>query len=325
MKKILFLVLIIVSLGVAGCSCNRENEKSCKMLSEEAYVVIDGRGKEIFLGKKPQRIVCDNVFACEILMDMVAHERIAGMTKWVHDPDLSSASEDADGVGKIVENNLESVIALHPDIYITGHGSKPEFVKSIEDVGINVYVLEDAVRLKDISTSIVSLGKLTGEDEKAKKLVSEMNNKLKKIAERVATVAESERPSALLFLRFGAIGGEGCIYNDVLTAAGIKDCYYQAREKEESGSGRILSKEEVVKANPDCFLISTWSQGGAYKSGEEQLEEIYSDPAYANVNAVKKRRAIIIRQNMVNCLSNRVADGIEKLHRIVYEKTGRYK
>lgn len=126
----------------------------------------------------------------------------------------------------------------------------------------------------------------------------------------------------MLFLRFGAIGGKGIIFNDIMTAAGVEDCYEAARHTiaDKPGTSRILSKEEVVQANPDYIIIGTWSQGGAYKSGNAQLEELYSDPALATVTAVKKKQAIVIPQGYVNCLSQHAADSVELLHEAVYGK-----
>ena len=107
-----------------------------------------------------------------------------------------------------------------------------------------------------------------------------------------------------------------------MTAAGVEDCYEAARHTiaDKPGTSRILSKEEVVQANPDYIIIGTWSQGGAYKSGNAQLEELYSDPALATVTAVKKKQAIVIPQGYVNCLSQHVADSVELLHEAVYGK-----
>ena len=148
-----------------------------------------------------------------------------------------------------------------------------------------------------------------------------MNIKINAVKTKVAAIPQKQRKTGMLFLRFGAIGGAGCIYNDILSTAGIEDCYQQARPaaQEYTGTSRILSKEEVLKTNPEFLLIGSWSQGGAYQNSKDQLEEIYSDPAYVGMTAIKKRQAIIIPQSYVNCLSHNVAKSIELLHTVVYE------
>ena len=149
-----------------------------------------------------------------------------------------------------------------------------------------------------------------------------MQKKISAVEAKVKKMQPEDRKKGLLFLRFGAIGGKGIIFNDIMTAAGVEDCYEAARHTiaDKPGTSRILSKEEVVQANPNYIIIGTWSQGGAYKSGNAQLEELYSDPALATVTAVKKKQAIVIPQGYVNCLSQHAADSVELLHEAVYGK-----
>ena len=201
-------------------------------------------------------------------------------------------------------------------------GSKPEQISSLEDVGIKVFVYPAASRLSNIPKTIKAIGGAVGEPEQAEKLIAEMQKKISAVEAKVKKMQPEDRKKGLLFLRFGAIGGKGIIFNDIMTAAGVEDCYEAARHTiaDKPGTSRILSKEEVVQANPDYIIIGTWSQGGAYKSGNAQLEELYSDPALATVTAVKKKQAIVIPQGYVNCLSQHVADSVELLHEAVYGK-----
>jgi hypothetical protein len=37
----------------------------------------------------------------------------------------------------------------------------------------------------------------------------------------------------------------------------------------------ILSKEEVVKVNPEILIFGSWTMGGKYKNSEAQLAEFY--------------------------------------------------
>ena len=127
------------------------------------------------------------------------------------------------------------------------------------------------------------------------------------------------KEKALLFLRFGAIGGEGTVYHDALTALGFYDCYNEIRKVSAvaQASSSILSKEEVIQANPDVFLLARWTQGDAYKDSEAQLREMYEDAAYENVSAVKNRRAYIFPQRYVNCLSHHAGKNLLELAKML--------
>lgn len=316
-----YILCITLLLTLVTCGCRPSYTDVPQQAAIQKYTVCDTRGKEITFYEKPKRIASSFVYADEIILDLVDHQKIVGLSKWVHDPGLSMSCEQAADVKGTVENNLESVIALKPDLFFVADTTKKEYIDSLEDVGIKVYVFKYISRLEEIPELVRNLGNAVGEPQKAELLLQKMEDKIKAVAAKTAALTPEERKSGLLFLRFGAIGGEGCIYNDIMTAAGIEDCYWQARpeQKKYDGTSRILSKEEVLKTDPEILIIGSWSQGGAYKDSTKQLEELYSDPAYTGITAVKKKQALIIPQSYVNCLSHHAVESIEKLHTAVYE------
>lgn len=321
MQKFFLSLIFIMGLLLTGCVNNTE-VKEMPQSNQGKYSVLDARGKQITFSAKPQRIVSSYVYADEILLDLVAHNRIVGLSKWVHDPGLSMAVEQAKDVTGIVENNAESVLMLKPDLVLISSNSKSEIISSLEDLGITVYVYNNPTGIKDIPVTIEQIGKAVGEEQQASALKTAMQLRLENIERQIALIPESRKKKGLLFLRFGAIGGQGSIFNDLLSAAGIIDCYNIARPvgSEKPGQSRILSKEEVVKANPDFLILGSWNQGGAYQDADKYLEEIYDDPALATVTAVRERQAIIIPQGYVNCLSHHAAESVEKLYQAVYAR-----
>ena len=310
----IFVIIIFVQL-LTGCSGNKAPVKPTG--SWILYKVTDTRGKEISFTKKPQRIVCTYVFADEILLDLVSHDRIAGLDRWVHDPELSSAVEEAADVKTIVENHTESIVKVKPDLVLLPSYVKPEMINSLEDIGLKVYVYQDRRRLYEIPDMIRSMAAAVGENERGEELVNILKNDL-------GTVKKMKKPGnpkekALMFMRFGGYGGKGTIYNDVLTELGFNDCYNDVRKKTSTGQNLngILSKEEVVKANPDVFLMALWTQGGAYDNSQKQLQEMYDDPAFATVNAVKNRRAYIFPQRFINSLSHHAGKNLIELSKML--------
>ena len=321
MRRLFFLILAL--LAVVYCSgCAGTVDKQNDAAKKQSYVVQDVRGKKISFAAKPQRIISLYVYGDEVLLGLVDHKRIAGLSKWVHDEDLAMGAKEAKDVTKIAESNPEAILALKPDLVLLPDSTKPEQISSLEDVGIKVFVYPAASRLSNIPKTIKAIGSAVGEPEQAEKLIAEMQKKISAVEAKVKKMQSEDRKKGLLFLRFGAIGGKGIIFNDIMTAAGVEDCYEAARHTiaDKPGTSRILSKEEVVQANPDYIIIGTWSQGGAYKAGNAQLEELYADPALATVTAVRKKQAIVIPQGYVNCLSQHAADSVELLHEAVYGK-----
>lgn len=318
-----FFLLILMVLVVMCCyGCADSIEKPNVAAQKETYVVQDARGKKLRFETKPQRIVSLYIYGDEVLLGLVDHKRIAGLSKWVHDKDLSMATEEAKDVKQIVANTPESVLALKPDLVLLPSSTKAEQISALEDIGVKVFVYPAASRLSNIPDTIRIIGAAVGERKQAEKLIAEMQQRIGAVEAKTKEIAPNARKRSLLYLRLGVIGGKGMIFNDILTAAGVEDCYDSGRSNylNQDGKSRILSKEEVVQANPDYFIVGTWSMGGADKAGKALLEEIYSDPALATVTAVRKKQGIIIPSGYVNCLSQHAADAIELLHEAVYGK-----
>ena len=323
MVKKVTLVVVSLLIGIliaAGCGSSKQDGHIAADNMKKAdtqYTVTDARGKKLEFKQKPVRIVSGFVFADEVVLGLVDHSRIAAMEKWVHDPELSSAAEEAAEVKTIIEMNTESIASVHPDLVLMPNTVRPELIDALEDMKITVYVYQNARLLKDIEGMIESIAAAVGEKEKGAELIAEF----KKDMEAVKNMKKPGNPKekALLFLRFGAIGGEGTIYHDVLTTMGFYDCYNEVRKVStlSRNTSSILSKEEVVKANPDLFLMALWTQGQAYKDSYAQLQEYYEDPAFATVNAVKQKRAYIFPQRYVNCLSHHAGKNMLELAKLL--------
>ena len=163
-----------------------------------------------------------------------------------------------------------------------------------------------------------------GENDRAETLIAEMESRLRDIDKKVAVIPENQKKRVMLVLRFGPIGGEGNIFHDVLTRAGTIDVYNDVRPPALSGNGTsmILSKEEFVQSDPDMLIMGNWSQGGAFKDSEQQLQEMYENPAYSSMRAIRDKQVVILPQRNVNCLSHHVTEGIETVYQAVYEGKG---
>ena len=315
LRKILaFFMVVIYAFSFSGCGGSTSNS------SNAGYTVTDSRGKELHMKEKPKRIICTYVFADEILLDLVSHDQIVAMDKWVHDPGLSMAVDSAKDITTEVDNSAEHMISLQPDLVIVGE-SQVKLIQSLEGAGLPVFVYKDAKLIKDIPEEVRMIGKAVGEDAKADSLVATMEEKLQVIDKKVAAIPKDERKRVMLVLRFGPIGGEGSIFHDVLTRAGCIDVYNDVRPPTvgDKGTSMILSKEEFVKSDPDMIIMGNWSQGGAYKDSNQQLEEMYATSAYSSMKAIANKQVIIIPQRNINCLSHHVVDGIETVYNAVYE------
>ena len=177
MRRLFFLVLTV--LTVVYCSgCAGTVDKQNDAAKKQSYVVQDVRGKKMSFESKPQKIISLYVYGDEVLLGLVDHKRIAGLSKWVHDEDLAMGAKEAKDVPQIAESNPEAILALKPDLVLLPDSSKPEQISSLEDVGIKVFVYPAASRLSNIPKTIKAIGGAVGEPEQAEKLIAEMQKKI---------------------------------------------------------------------------------------------------------------------------------------------------
>lgn len=184
MRRLFFLVLTV--LAVVYCSgCAGTVDKQNDAAKKQSYVVQDVRGKKLSFESKPQKIISLYVYGDEVLLGLVDHKRIAGLSKWVHDEDLAMGAKEAKDVTKIAESNPEAILALKPDLVLLPDSSKPEQISSLEDVGIKVFVYPAASRLSNIPKTIKAIGGAVGEPEQAEKLIAEMQKKISAVEAKV--------------------------------------------------------------------------------------------------------------------------------------------
>ena len=139
MRRLFFLVLTV--LAVVYCSgCAGTVDKQNDAAKKQSYVVQDVRGKTLSFESKPQKIISLYVYGDEVLLGLVDHKRIAGLSKWVRDEDLAMGAKEAKDVLQIAESNPEAILALKPDLVLLPDSSKPAPLSRSAAAGPPVFV-----------------------------------------------------------------------------------------------------------------------------------------------------------------------------------------
>ena len=100
---------------------------------------------------------------------------------------------------------------------------------------------------------------------------------------------------------------------DVCRHANVKD----ATEDLHYDKSCILSQEEVVRLNPDAFVIPVWNYDG--KHDPEQIKaEILSNPSYQTTKAGRNKNVIMIPAAHALAVSQYTVDAVEDIARAIY-------
>ena len=121
---------------------------------------------------KPQRIVSLTLGTDEILMDIVAPERIAALTYLSDDSGISHISERSIQVkNKIKGNSAEAILALKPDLVLIADWWGLNILDTLREMGINVYVYKTPYTVADVKKTIREVAFIVGEAERGETVI----------------------------------------------------------------------------------------------------------------------------------------------------------
>jgi iron complex transport system substrate-binding protein len=207
--------------------------------------VVDDRGKEITIPKRPERIiVAGPALYAEILVDLGAASRVVGITE---SPDNPPEFAKVEKLGSVFAPNIEKIIALRPDV-IFGASSKPR--EALEAVGLIVVTTPFISSSIDVFKSVRTIGLvIEGELQKSDALVGRTSES---IVTDEAKVLELVRPSvAILYPSAEAppfAAGGVTPENEILLRAGGLNVFADVQGYKQ------ISFEELIKRNPEIIL-----------------------------------------------------------------------
>ncbi|OQA55249.1 MAG: corrinoid ABC transporter substrate-binding protein [Candidatus Omnitrophica bacterium ADurb.Bin277] len=218
----------------------------------------------------PQRIVSINLCTDELLLRLVTPDRVAGMTKFSDDPEVSTVAKLSQGVRKI-PGNIESVLACEPDLVLGGRFNGKETLHFFRYSDIPVLIFDVAKSFEDIYGDIRRLADAVGERQKGERIIREMQEDLAELNPGTTHgVGPFQHPvleglnRAVFFQSDNYVPGEGTFENAVMEAAGFRNI---AAELGIRDYGRI-DLERLIDARPDVIIYSSEQRNSKTVRGE---------------------------------------------------------
>lgn len=145
--------------------------------------VIDDTEQELCLAAPAQRIVSLSPGATELLFDAGAGAQIVGTVSF---SDYPEAAQDIPRIGSYNRIDLESLLALRPDLIIAWHSGNPRGqVERLQRMGLPVYYTEPR-SFAQIASTLLRLGRLAGREETAETAAAALERDVAALAERYA-------------------------------------------------------------------------------------------------------------------------------------------
>lgn len=209
---------------------------------------IDQTGRQISLLQKPRRIVSLVPSQTELLHYLGLEEETVGITKFCLHPNDWFRNKTRIGGTKTVD--IEKVMALKPDLIIANkeENQKEQILELAEKCPL---WLSDIVTLEDAYKMIISVGELTGTEEKAEELVKRLKADFSKIKDANKELVQSKKTAYFIWQKPYMVAGNGTFINEILKIGGFENIFANQDRYPE------VSEEELKKLNPEVILLSS--------------------------------------------------------------------
>ena len=214
-----------------------------------AVTVTDDRGVAVTLAQPPQRIVTLLPSLAETVCALGQCERLVGVDRYTTYPE---SLRQLPKVGGGLDPNIESVVALRPDVVLMSLSSRA--VDRLESLGIKVLALETKT-YDDMHSVLDRLGVLLG--------VEDAQRVWSTIESGVAEVARALPPQAQALQLYFEVNqgpyaaGQSSFIGETMQRLGVGNVVAP-----ELGAFPKLNPEYIVRANPDVIVVGRRSYAG---------------------------------------------------------------
>ena len=306
----IFLVVMLILTG--GCGRGVQSASNQRIL----YSVTDAQGYELHFKEKPKRIVSTSISTDEILIDLVDNKRIVGFSYLVDDPGISNVVERAKKVeGRVNGQSSEAIMALQPDLILIPDFIKAEVIQALRDMGLQVYVYKTPKSMEEVRSCIRFLAEAVGEQTQGESMVAQMNADLRRIQAKIGNIPLDKQRRIVYLRSNGAYYSPQASFNDVCRLAQVRNALA------ETGYTKpvYVNQEEIVRLNPDAFILAGWNYDG--KHDPQQIEnELLHNPSYQTTAAIKNKRVYTLPANHLMSVSQFLVYAVEDMAEAVYMK-----
>ncbi|HEU4355745.1 MAG TPA: helical backbone metal receptor [Actinomycetota bacterium] len=259
--------------------------------------LVDDDGVEVTIEAEPQRIVTFAPSMTETLFALGVGDRIVGVSGPFDDyPAEATSIEQVGGAGEFgVDPNIERVIALEPDLFLTISGGDA-WKAELRDLGVPVVTL-DAANLDDLLDDVRTVGELTGTGDAAGALVQDMAARAEAVKEQAA---EPVRCFFEVYYPPLTTVGPGTFLFDLLERAGCDPVTADAKSDYPE-----WSVEDLVAEGPDVYLATPESAKSPAKIAER--------PGFDAIRAIASGSIVLVDGDLVTRPGPRIIDGLEQL------------
>jgi len=268
----LFL-LILLLLTACGEKEKNSSPTTVQDTKEAEAKTVQTTNGEVVIPTSPQRIVAEEYIASLLVLDV---KPVGAPGLALENYYLKDALKDVEEIGDYGKPSIEKIIALKPDLIITGNGENYDALSKIAPTVVIPYG-----ELKDAHEELTYFGELLGKEQEAKDWLAQYDQKIADAKAQVDAIIPKDASFSIIedadktYYAYGDNFGRGG--QPVYQALGRKPPAKVADEMMEKQWAEI--SEEVLADYAGDYIILT--------SDDRTVEDFKKDPIWGSLPAVK--------------------------------------
>lgn len=256
----------------------------------------------------PQRIVSLSPDLTEMVHGVGAFDRVVGVSNYdTYPPEVAKLPH----LGQLHSPIWEKLTALRPDLVIVNDAQAPFLEDTLKQLGLRVLKTSNR-SLEEVYASMMAIGRATGNEREAAKLVAATREGMNRVAGKTAglpklrvVLAIDRTPGTLRDLYTAT---DGSFLAELVTIAGGKIAVPPVT----TGYGK-LSKEDLLAVDPDIIL--DFIHGVKSRFAGDPMEAWREMP---ELKAVRLHRVHGVNEDFVPHASQRMLQTAELFARLIH-------
>ncbi|WP_294183400.1 iron ABC transporter substrate-binding protein [uncultured Clostridium sp.] len=289
--SLLFVGIFIFALLIGGCSPKYEKTSNSK---SKNIIITDLLERKITLNKRIDKVVAIGPGALRLYCYINGSKKLVGVEQtekgstvgkpyMMVNPNIAKLTTIGQG-GPNNSPDAEKILSVKPDVIFDTYASDKSSADELQSkTNIPVVVLsygKQSTFDPDMYTSLKIIGKVTGNESRAQKVIDYMKNCKDDLDKRTKDIPESKKPSIYV----GALGMKGT--HGIESTQGNYSLLKAVNGKnvvDETGkTGTVMiDKEKLLKWDPDKIFIDE----GGFQMTQEDCKK--NPDYYNNLSAVK--------------------------------------
>ena len=237
-----------------------------------------------------------------ILLELGAGRELIGVSKWCNDV---APIGRRPRVGDCWKMDIREVMRLKPTLLIGSVPFAPETVELILKQPV-AFLAINPRSLADIYTDIRTLGRLVNRPAAGERLIARMQAAFERIAHHAKRIRTRTRPRPSVYC-------EAWPNPRFSSPPWVTELVELSGGRMAVPAGTRVTDDEIAQARPDVIVLA-WTATG----DRSKLSSALANAAWQEVPAVKSRRVVVIRDELLNTPGPPLMQGADELFRAIH-------